>query len=73
MSEIVVKETSFKGNKTILMEIAVIKLIVLPQAGASIVSLQYKDTGKEWLVSSIGDGVRLAGYGDTFSEAMMHR
>ncbi|MEF2245182.1 hypothetical protein [Paenibacillus sp. IITD108] len=69
---IIVKQTDFRGSYAILMESAAIKLIVLPQAGGSIVSLQYKETGKEWLVNALGEGIRQASYGDTFSEEMMH-
>ncbi|MFD0959297.1 hypothetical protein [Paenibacillus chungangensis] len=54
------------------MESAAVKLIVLPQAGGSIVSLQFKETRKEWLVEAIGDGIRHANYGDSYSEEMMH-
>ncbi len=72
MLDVMVKQTSFRGSDAILMESTAIKLIVLPQAGGSVVSLQYKETGKEWLVGSIGDGIRQASYGDIFSEAMMH-
>ncbi len=72
MFTVIIKSISFKESDAILMESEAIKLILLPQSGGSIVSLQYKETGKEWLVETIGEGIRQSSYNDTFSEAMMH-
>ncbi|MFD2115294.1 hypothetical protein ACFSTH_12685 [Paenibacillus yanchengensis] len=68
-----ITETSFHEVRAFTMESNKVKLVMLPDQGASIVSLQYKPTAKEWLVQSPHQAVvRQTNYGDDFSEAVMH-
>jgi len=47
-----IKRTAYKGIAAISLETELMKVIVVPEIGAKIVSLFYKPTQKEWLLDS---------------------
>ncbi|MCD9020302.1 hypothetical protein [Cohnella silvisoli] len=66
------EKSTYRGLDCWVMETAAISLIVVPELGGNIVSLQYKPTAKEWLTESKSDEMRGSlGYGETYSEQAM--
>jgi len=61
----------FQGMASVVLENAVIRAEVVPELGGKIVSLRYKSTGKEWLISSGDRPLKSLAYGSVFTEADM--
>jgi len=65
-AEVVVKESSFRGLKAILMESDALKLTILPERGANIISMYDKKTNREWVWQNPSFNYRKPKYDDSF-------
>ncbi|CAG7636981.1 hypothetical protein ACFQI7_07440 [Paenibacillus allorhizosphaerae] len=66
-----IRETVHRGLPSVEMESSEVKLIMIPELGGKIVSLQYKPGAKEWLVDSGTRALQPAAYGSEFVAADM--
>jgi galactose mutarotase-like enzyme len=67
-----IRESTYRGCPSIVMESSQIAAVIVPALGGSIVSLTYKPTGKQWLVDSPSRQLRRSSYGTPFSEEAMY-
>ncbi len=65
---IVIKQSSFQGLKSIVMESRSVKLEVLPERGANIISIYDKKTKHEWAWHNEQVKYRVPKFDDTFSD-----
>ncbi len=65
-------ESIFRGKKAYVMESEALRLIVVPECGGHIVSLQNKETEKEWLVQAPHRKLRESRYGDPYGLHAMY-
>ncbi|GLX67007.1 DUF5107 domain-containing protein [Paenibacillus glycanilyticus] len=65
----IASKTAYQGLQAIELESDKVKLIVIPELGAKIVSLLYKTTGKEWLIGSDARELYPVAYGSDFGES----
>ncbi|WP_379155825.1 hypothetical protein [Paenibacillus sp. sgz5001063] len=59
---------TYKGFKSIVMESEHIRLETVPEIGGKLVSINYKPTGKEWMLDSGDRPMRQPEYGTAFSD-----
>jgi galactose mutarotase-like enzyme len=64
-----IREVIYRGHKAVEIESKQMKLIILPELGAKIVSLQFLATEKEWLVGSGPKELLKVDYGSEFVAA----
>lgn len=64
-----VSMTSVSGFAAYVLENDHVRLVVVPELGAKIVSLAYKPTGKEWLVSCEPRRLHCVAYGSDYAAA----
>ncbi|MEK3722739.1 hypothetical protein [Paenibacillus sp. FSL H8-0034] len=66
-----IAESIYKGWSAVTMESAYIQLVIIPELGGKIVSLQYKNSRKEWLAQTVSRELKKLGYGSVFTAADM--
>lgn len=69
MEELRIKESVYKGWSAFTLESASMRVIVIPELGGKIVSLEWKPTGKEWLVDSGERSLGKVDYASSFETA----
>jgi hypothetical protein len=65
-AEVCVKESSFHGLKTVVMESDTLKLAILPERGANIISMYDKKTNREWVWQNPSFKYKKPKYDDSF-------
>ncbi|MGO4546939.1 hypothetical protein AB4Z29_19280 [Paenibacillus sp. 2TAB23] len=60
-------DASYKGIASVVMENALVRLELIPELGAKLVSLVYKPSGKEWLIDSGSRPLLPPVYGSSFT------
>ncbi|CAM4324569.1 galactose mutarotase-like enzyme [Paenibacillus endophyticus] len=64
-------DASYKGFPSIVMENGFVRLELVPELGAKLVSMVYKPTGKEWLLDSGSRPLLPPVYGSSFANGDM--
>lgn len=63
-----IREGTFKGLKSIILENNYVRAVFLPEYGSKLASLIDKETNKEWLFQAKSDTLTIPSYGAVFSD-----